>query len=376
MEKIDIAIIGAGVIGLAVGARLSKRWKNLYVLERHDSFGQETSSRNSEVIHAGIYYNPGSLKARTCVEGNSLLYELCAKNKIPLQRIGKLIVANSKEEEAILEKLLKRAKENGVKDIEILPKEKIKELEPQINASAALLSKSTGIIDSHSLMEHFAEVIKNNNADVVYNSEVVALEKNNLGYKLAIQERTKDKFDIEASIVINCAGLESDTVASKLGIDIKKQGYELKYCKGQYFRVASRKAKFLSHLVYPVPKPSSAGLGIHATLDLAGGLRLGPDDKYIKREEVDYNVEINDKEKFFLSAKSFLPFLEIEDLTPDTSGIRPKLQEEGSEEKDFVVKEESNLGFPGFINLIGIESPGLTSCLAIAGYVESLLKKS
>lgn len=372
MEKVDVAVIGAGVVGLAVGARLSARFKNLYVLERHDSFGQETSSRNSEVIHAGIYYNPGSLKARTCVEGNHLLYETCIKNNIPHRRCSKLIIANSQEDEIILEKLFKKASDNGVKGLEILSKEKIKKLEPRINANASLFSGSTGIIDSHSLMQYFIQRIKENGADVVYNCEVVAVEKFNSGYRLAIQEKPGEKFTIEAAAVINSAGLESDTIASKLGIDIKKEGYDLKYCKGQYFRVNSKKAKLLRHLVYPVPKPSSGGLGIHATLDLAGGVRLGPDDRYIERGKIDYDVEINDKDKFFLSAKTFLPFLEKEDLTPDTAGIRPKLQGAGEQERDFVISEETNLGFPGFINLIGIESPGLTSAISIAKYVDNL----
>ncbi|MDP2940081.1 MAG: NAD(P)/FAD-dependent oxidoreductase [Candidatus Omnitrophota bacterium] len=375
MEKIDIAIIGAGVVGLAIGARLSKLKPSIYVLERHNSFGQETSSRNSEVIHAGIYYIPGSLKAKTCVEGNQLLYEICRKHKIPHKRCGKLIVANSKEDEDSLMNILKRARGNGVEGLKILSKKNIQELEPKIIATAALFSESTGIIDSHSLMEYFIQKIKDNGSDVVYNSEVVAAEKSNSGYKLTIQEKQGDKFSIDAGIVINSAGLESDKIALRIGINIKKEGYDLKYCKGQYFRVNQEKAKLLSYLVYPVPKPSSAGLGIHATLDLAGGLRLGPDDKYIAREKIDYNVDINDRDKFFSLTKSFLPFLEKDDLMPDTAGIRPKLQGEGEPERDFVIKEETKLGFPGFINLIGIESPGLTSAIAIARYVESLVRQ-
>lgn len=374
MEKIDVVVIGAGVVGLAVAAALSRRAKSLYVLERHASFGQETSSRNSEVIHAGIYYTPNSLKAKTCVEGNQLLYKTCAKNKIPYQRCGKLIVANSKDEEIILNRLLKNGHSNGVSGLEILSSEKIKKLEPHINAIAALYSESTGIIDSHSLMEYCVEKIRENGADVVYNSEVIAIEKSNSGYKLTIQEKSGDKFSIEASVVINSAGLESDTIAAKAGIDIKKEKYDLKYCKGQYFRVVSQKAKLISHLVYPVPKSQSAGLGIHVTPDLAGGLRLGPDDKYIARENIDYNVDINDKEKFWISAKSFLPFLERGDLMPDTAGIRPKLQGEAEPERDFVIKEEANLGFPGFVNLIGIESPGLTAALSIAKHAEDLVR--
>ena len=375
MEKIDIAIIGAGVVGLAVASQLAKKGRSIYIIERHSSFGQETSSRHSEVIHTGIYYTPGSLKAKTCVEGSRLLYEICTKNKIPHKRCGKLIVANSKDEENVLEELFENAKNNGVEGLEILSKDKIKKMEPEINAEIALYSESTGIIDSHSLMEYFVQKMKENDADVVYNSEVMIVEKSNSGYKLTIQEKQGERFSVEAGVVINSAGLQSDTIASKLGIDIKKQGYDLKYCKGQYFRVTPKKARQLTHLIYPAPRPKASGLGIHATLDLARGLRLGPDDKYIDRDKVNYDVDINDKDKFFTSVKTFLPFLQKDDLIADTAGIRPKLQGEGQTEKDFVIKEETDLGFPGFINLIGIESPGLTAAISIARYVEGLVKK-
>jgi len=188
MEKIDIAIIGAGVVGLAVAAQLAKKGRLVYVIERHSSFGQETSSRHSEVMHAGIYYTPASLKAKTCLEGNRLLYEVCRKNKIPHKRCGKLIVANSKDEEKVLEELFENAKNNGVEGLEILSKEKIKKMEPQINAEAALYSESSGIVDSHSLMEYFIQKMKQNDADVVYNSEVSRIEKSNSGYKITIKE--------------------------------------------------------------------------------------------------------------------------------------------------------------------------------------------
>jgi len=375
MEKIDIAIIGAGVVGLAVAAQLAKKGRLVYVIERHSSFGQETSSRHSEVMHAGIYYTPASLKAKTCLEGNRLLYEVCRKNKIPHKRCGKLIVANSKDEEKVLEELFENAKNNGVEGLEILSKEKIKKMEPQINAEAALYSESSGIIDSHSLMEYFIQKMKQNDADVVYNSEVSRIEKSNSGYKITIKETQRKGLVIESGVVVNSAGLESDIIAEKLGIDIKAQGYDLKYNKGQYFRVTSKKARLLTHLVYPAPQPKAAGLGIHATLDLAGALRLGPDDKYIDRDKVNYDVDVNDRDKFYTSAKSFLPFLQKDDLIPDTAGIRPKLQGEGQSERDFLIKEEIGFGFPGFINLIGIESPGLTAAVSIARYVEGLVKK-
>ncbi|MFH1655976.1 MAG: NAD(P)/FAD-dependent oxidoreductase [Candidatus Omnitrophota bacterium] len=375
MEQVDIVVIGAGVIGLSIAARLADKKLSVYVIERHSSFGQETSSRNSEVIHAGIYYPKDSLKARTCVEGNRLLYEICSKNNIPYKRTGKLIVATCDEEVADLEDLLKNGQSNGAEALEIIDRNEIKKIEPNIKAKLAIKSSSSGIIDSHSLMQYFIDKMKKNNAGVVYNSDVEGMNKVDGGYKVSIRDTDGKNFSFNARILINSAGLESDSIAEKIGIDIKKQKYDLKYCKGQYFRLGnSSKAKLINRLIYPVPKPKSAGLGVHATLDLGGGLRLGPDDKYIKRDQINYDVDMNDKDNFLDSAKSFLPFLESDDLVPDTAGIRPKLQAKDEEFRDFVIKEESDLGFPGFVNLIGIESPGLTAAPSIAEYVENLIR--
>ncbi|MBM3252086.1 MAG: NAD(P)/FAD-dependent oxidoreductase, partial [Candidatus Omnitrophica bacterium] len=328
MEQVDVIVIGAGVIGLSIAERLSDKKRSVYVIERHPSFGQETSSRNSEVIHAGIYYPKDSLKARSCVEGNRLLYEICSKNKIPCKRTGKLIVATCDEEIADLEGLLKNGQDNAVESLRIIGKNEIKKLEPNIKAKAAIGSPSTGIIDSHSLMQYFIDKMKQNNAEVVYNSSVEDVKKADAGYQVLIKDASAEKFCFNTRILINCAGLESDTIAQKVGIDIKRQAYDLKYCKGQYFRLGNNKAKLVNRLIYPVPKPKSAGLGVHATVDLAGGLRLGPDDKYIKRNQINYDVDIREKNNFLNSAKAFLPFLESDDLIPDTAGIRPKLQGE------------------------------------------------
>jgi L-2-hydroxyglutarate oxidase LhgO len=247
-------------------------------------------------------------------------------------------------------------------------------LEPDIKAKAAIKSPSTGIVDSHSLMKYFIDEMKKNSADVVYNSNVENIEKLDGGYRVLIKDASAENFYFDTRILINCAGLESDTLAQKTGIDVEKQGYALKYCKGQYFRVGNNKAKLVNRLIYPVPKPKSGGLGIHATVDLAAGLRLGPDDKYIKRDQINYDVDIKEKNNFLNSAKTFLPFLESNDLIPDISGIRPKLQGEAEDFRDFVIKEESDLGFPGFVNLIGIESPGLTAAPSIAKIVEKLFR--
>jgi len=224
-------------------------------------------------------------------------------------------------------------------------------------------------------MTYFVTEIKQKGADIAYNSEVVAIEKISSGYRLSINDKRGNVFNIEAGLIINCAGLNSDKVAQAAGVDIKKRGYELKYCKGQYFRVINRrKCALISHLIYPLPNIKEGGLGIHATLDLNGSIRLGPDTCYINRDELDYVVDKGKKEFFLNSARRFLPFLDEFDLTEDSAGIRPKLQGKNEGFRDFVIREENDLGFPGFINLIGIESPGLTAVLSIAKYVENIIK--
>ncbi len=376
MERVDIVIIGAGVVGLSIAARLSQPEHTVYVLERHDSFSQEASSRNSEVIHSGLYYPRGSLKAKTCIEGNRMLYEICSRNGIAYQRTEKLIVATEEKEEEILIDLLRRGENNGVSGLRILSQAEIKKLEPNIRAIAALHSPSTGIINSHNLMRYFIQCLKERGGDIAYNSNVSALRKIPQGYEVTIKDNRGEEFKFQTRLVINCAGLESDHIAQMVGIDIEKEDYNLQYCKGQYFRVGNtKKCDLINRLIYPTPRMKGGILGIHATLDLGHGLRIGPDSHYIKRDELDYNVDISERRNFLHSVKKFLPFLEEKDLVPDTAGIRANLQGENEEFRDFIIKEESESGFPGFVNLIGIDSPGLTSAPAIAAYVESLVKK-
>jgi L-2-hydroxyglutarate oxidase LhgO len=376
METVNVVIIGAGVIGLSIASKIARSNLSLYVLERHKIFGQETSSRNSEVIHAGIYYPNNTLKAKLCVRGNRMLYDWCIKNNTAFRNTEKLIVATNNKEENELHDLLKRGCENGVEGLRILVKEEIKKIEPNIKAKSAIFSSSTGIIDTHKFMEQLVAYIKEHNGEVAYNSEVSALDRVSDGYEISIKDYPSEIFKIKAEMVINSAGLESDKIAGMAGIDVRKQGYDLKYCKGQYFRVAnSKKCSLINRLIYPVPHERVVGLGVHATKDLSGGLRLGPDAQYVNRNSFDYNVDISNKSRFLDSALKFLPFLEEKDLIPDTSGIRPKLQGENEDFRDFVIKEESDLGLPGLVNLIGIESPGFTCALAIGEYVEKMVKE-
>lgn len=369
MEKVNITIIGAGVIGLSVARELSKKEKNIFVIERHDSFGQETSSRNSEVIHAGINYPKDSLKTKMCVEGNRLLYDFCGKNEVPYKKIGKLIVSLNEEETRDLHSLVKHGLDVGITDLRFLTKKEITGIEPNISAEAAVFSPSTGVIDTHSFMKTLSFQIKENGGSIAYNTELTGIEKNKEGFVLEVEDTKGDKFKFLSRTVINCAGLSSDKVSEMAGVN--KSEYKLKYCKGDYFRVSASKSKLLNCLVYPVPKKERAGLGIHATLDMSGSLRLGPDDEYVK--EIKYDINPSKAKVFYESVKKFLPFIDLNDLSPDTSGIRPKLQGPGEVFRDFIINDETKNGLPGFINLIGIESPGLTASLSIAKMVSNLI---
>jgi len=367
MNTFDITIIGAGVIGLAIAERLSARYRNVLVIERHDRHGQETSSRNSEVIHAGIHYPVHFLKSLLCIEGNRLLYEICRKRQIPHRRLGKLIVATCDDECLQLEQMQEEAGEKGVEGLVLLGERQARTLEPDVRAKAALFSPATGIIDSHSLMRSFLLHAEAGGAIMAFRSEVTAIRFDGSRYTLEING---GDYRIGSRILINSGGLAADRIASMTGMSIDKNGYRLKYAKGNYF-FASPSPR-ISHLVYPVPVRNNEGLGIHATLDLNGRVRFGPDTQYV--DKIDYSVDDGRKVLFFESIRTYLPAISLESLHPDMSGIRPKLQGPGEPARDFVIREEGEAGFPGLINLIGIESPGLTSCLAIARRVLELVE--
>lgn len=370
METADITIIGAGVIGLAIANEISVENKDIVVLEKHETFGQESSSRNSEVIHSGIYYPKDYLKTRLCVEGRNSLYEFCERHNIPHKRIGKLIVATNHSEVKDLEKLLSQGKDNGVEGLKMLSKDEIKEMEPNIVAMCAIHSPSTGIVDSHRLMKKLESLAKDKGVIFAYSCEVIGIEKKNQGYQIDIIDADGEKISLFSQSVINSAGLCSNRVAEMVGIDIEEAGYKLLYSKGEYFRMKSSKAKLIHHLIYPTPEENS--LGIHTDVDLQDQVKLGPNAFYV--DEINYDVEPSHKTEFYESARRYLPFLEAEDLTPDTAGIRPKLQKPREGAKDFVISQEDNRGFPNFIDLIGIESPGLTASLAIAKGVAGMLQ--
>ncbi len=363
----DVTIIGAGVIGLAIAEELSAKYDHVLVVEKNTGFGQETSSRNSEVIHAGIYYPSGFLKAVFCTEGNRLLYEACRKRNIPHKRLGKLIVATDDDECRALEDIRKHAEQNGVDDLTLLGRKQVQSLEPEVNASAALFSPSTGIIDSHGLMRSFCINAEANGAIVAFRTEVTAIHTENESYEVEINS---GEYRFRTRVLINSAGLHADRIAALAGIDIDQKDYRLKYCKGNYFFMSP--AAKLNHLVYPVPPKNTETLGTHATLDMNKRVKFGPDSQYIS--DIEYSIDESRKESFCLSIRKYLPGIRPDFLHPDMCGIRPKLQGPGEPYRDFIVRDEKKSGLPGLINLIGMESPGLTSCIAISRYVSSLVE--
>ncbi|MCM8786101.1 MAG: NAD(P)/FAD-dependent oxidoreductase [Candidatus Omnitrophica bacterium] len=364
MEKdFDVIVIGAGVIGLSISYELSKKY-SVGLIEKNKRYGLETSSRNSEVIHSGIHYPTGSLKAKLCVQGNELLYEFLRENNILHKKTGKLTVVVKEDEIKEIERLYKQGIENGVPDVKIIEKNGIKSFAPEIEGVCALYTASTGILNVHYLMDCLYEKFLNNDGIVGFDEKVINIEKKNSIY---LVETEKGKYYSE--IVINSAGLYAEQISNKLGFN-----YEVFWVKGDYFTIS--KKYNIPLLIYPVPMKE--GLGIHLTPRLDGFLRVGPDVEYVEKNYPPYSnekensifkIEERKKEFFYNEIRKFLPEIKIEDLNSESYGIRPKLQKKGEGFKDFVIKEELS----GFINLIGIDSPGLTCCLSIAKYVKNLI---
>jgi len=367
VEEVQITIIGAGVVGLALAAELSRDW-TVYLLEKNESFGLETSTRNSGVIHAGIYYPGGSLKARLCVEGNAMLHQLCAANSIPHRKLGKLIVATKEAELGDLQALWQTGTGNGA-DLRMVSTADVRKLEPNVNAVGGILSPSTSIVDGYSLMRYFSSLAASQGAGIAYKSRVTGLDNKGGAWRVTVED-SSGAFQYQSRVVVNSAGLWSDRVAELAGIDVDAARYSLRYCKGQYFSLGKRLA---GRLVYPVPHHNDAGLGIHVTPDIEGRLRLGPDTEYVT--DMCYSVDETRKKAFCDSARNIIPSIDYEDLQPDFAGIRPKLQGPGEGFRDFVIRHEADRGLAGLVNLIGIESPGLTASPAIARYVRGIVSQ-
>lgn len=369
----DVVVVGAGAVGLACAAELSRAGLSVVVAERRASPGQETSSRNSQVLHAGIYYAAGSLKARLCLAGNRSLAAFCEEHGVPFRRVGKWLLALTPEEEPRLAEVVAGGRENGVV-LEETPLARFREEEPHVSAVAAVLSPSTGILDVHGLFRALRVLAEENGASFAFRHALKAAAPVKGGWELVFDDPAGEEVRLTAPRVVNAAGLDADAVAAMPGLDVDAAGYRQIWTKGSYFRVRSSRRHLARRLLYPVmPHGYGSVLGIHLTLDLDGELKLGPDVEPLAERRQDYSVEEGRRGAFLDAARRYLPSLGDDDLSPDQSGIRARLQAIGAPFRDFVVSEESARGLPGWVNLVGIESPGLTSCLEIAREVRRVL---
>ena len=364
MEKIECVVIGAGVVGLAVARALALQGREVMVLEAADAIGTGTSSRNSEVIHAGIYYPQGSLKATLCVKGRAMLYDYCAARGIGHSRCGKLIVATSAEQVAQLQGIVKKAAANGVHDLVLISREQAQAMEPRLQCVAAVHSPSTGIVDSHALMLALQGDLENAGGLVVLNSSL-AHARCALG---AITLVASDGTELQAGMVVNSAGLQAQALARRFaGLDAEQVPPSY-YAKGNYFTLAGRSP--FARLIYPVPE--AAGLGVHLTIDLGGQAKFGPDVQWVASAD-DLVVDPARGDGFYAEVRKYWPELQDGALVPGYAGMRPKIQAPHEAAKDFLIQGPAAHGVPGLVNLFGIESPGLTSSLAIGEYVAKLL---
>ena len=364
MDRVDCVVVGAGVIGLAVARRLAQAGREVVVLEAAEGIGTVTSSRNSEVIHAGIYYKAASLMARMCVAGKKMLYRYCADHGVPHKNCGKLIVATTPKEAEKLQSIRAHAEANGVLNMQMLSGEAARALEPALNCDAALLSPSTGIIDSHAFMLALRGDAEAAGAALAFHTPL--LHARAVAGKIELDAGGDAPMTLECRLLVNSAGLNAPAVAR--GIDgMPLASIPRAYlAKGNYFS-CSRKAPF-SHLIYPVPEPG--GLGVHLTLDMAGQARFGPDVEWV--DNIDYAVDPARAARFYPAIRKYWPALPDGALMPSYSGMRPKIVPPAVASQDFVIQGPKDHGVAGLINLFGIESPGLTSSLAIADYVGEL----
>ena len=366
---VETIVVGAGVVGLATARSLAAAGQEVMILEQHGVIGSETSSRNSEVIHAGIYYPPGSLRARLCVEGKARLYRFCEENGVPYRRCGKLLVATAEDQLPKLKAIHETASRNGVDDLAALSAAEAKELEPEVSCVAALLSPSTGIVDTHALMLALLGHAEAAGAQLVLNSTVQSITAVKPGvFSLAIGAPGESETTMTCNKLVVSAGLHASRLAETLEYSSGYRPPVTYFAKGQYYALSGR-SPFSRH-IYPMPQ--GAWLGLHATVDLSGRCKFGPDIEWIP--EIDYTFEPEKLAQFLDFIRSYYPRLDPERLHPDYTGIRPKLYREGEPVPDFAIHGESEHGHPGLVMLFGIESPGLTAALAIGDYVAQLIR--
>jgi len=367
MDQVECVVVGAGVIGLAVARALALAGREVLVLEAAPAIGTGTSSRNSEVIHAGIYYPPGSLKARLCVQGRAMLYDYCASRGVAHRRCGKLIVATNPAQVHELQGIQVKALRNGVTDLQWLSATQAQQLEPALRCDAALLSPSTGIVDSHALMLALLGDLENAGGVLALNSPLALMSKGLSAIELEASDGTR----LRARWVVNAAGLGAVPLANRcVGLDAKYLPKAF-YAKGNYFTLAGRTP--FAHLVYPVPEPG--GLGVHLTLDLGGQAKFGPDVQWVNSPD-DLLVDPARGDAFYAEVRKYWPDLPDGALLPGYAGIRPKICGPGEPAADFLIQGPALHGVPGLVNLLGIESPGLTASLAIGQMVAELVLHS
>ena len=355
-NKFNISIIGAGIVGLSIAERLSRNYKNIILFDKESTFGQHISSRNSEVIHSGFYYPYNSLKSKLCIDGNKEIYNFSDKYNIKYKKCGKMIVINDLNDETKLYDIYNNAKKCGLSGLKILNKKEAKEIEERVRCIKALWIPSSGIVDSHGIMSKLENLSILNGVDFAYNYSLKNINFNNNLYELSFNNNES----IYSDIVINTTGLWSHNICKMLNLN----NYDIEYYKGDYYK---SNVKNLNCLIYPLPKKVS--LGLHTVLSLNGDVSFGPN--YYKVNNVDYSIDNKHESEYLTGFKQLLDDNDLK-LTPDFSGIRPKIKNNGSF-NDFIIKNEKDQGFNNFINLIGIDSPGLTSSLSIAKYVESLI---
>jgi L-2-hydroxyglutarate oxidase LhgO len=368
----DTAVIGAGAVGLACAAVLSSRGRSVVILEADSAIARHGTARNSEVIHASIYYPAGSLKARLCRRGCDLVYARAQARGIPHRRTGKLVVAAGDDEVPRLAALHDAARANGVPQLEMIDAATLHRIEPDVSGVAALSSPVTGIVDAHALALSYLAEAEENGAALLIEHRVTELAREREAWRVVVRVgEGGDEQSVRCSEVVNAAGMGAHEVAASAGIDIDREGLRVHLCKGDYFALAPGAPVSLGQLIYPVGSAEGAGLGVHATLDLAGRIRFGPDATYV--DAPDYTVAAAKAPAFAEAVRRYLPAIEDDWLTPDFAGLRTKLAGPGEGFRDFEIREESAQGLPGLVNCIGIESPGLTASGAIAEYMADRL---
>jgi L-2-hydroxyglutarate oxidase LhgO len=366
--------MGGGVVGLAVAQELA-RTKQVAVIDRHGGYGYETSSHNSGVVHAGIYYPTGSLKHRLCIEGNALLYAWCAERGVRVRRMGKLVIAVDETEIAALDEVAEQARANGVREVErIGAGTTLRELEPAVRCVEALWSGTSGVVDQSGLMASFASAAGERGAWVALKHEVTSIARSEGGFEITMRDPDGAEATISAEMLVNSAGLGAPAIAQMVGYGLDGEGetpvLRQRVNKGRYYDIVTpEKARAIRHLVYPVPEHSKGGLGVHVTIDVDGGVHLGPDTEWLDDDAVlDYRADDVRRAEFHAAASRYLPFLEPEDLAPGQVGYRPKLQAPGGPLADFLIWRDG-----GYVHLGGIESPGMTASLAIARHVAAMV---